>query len=556
MRHLRLFCVVLIISLLLISSPVFTYASIQIPEIVKIGILFNDSKIGVRTAVSSFTASSDNGIQVGFFKDNIFTAAHLENPFNKVIVRKDSYFVITDKSISEYNPLSEKIPEGERIGPFHVKIGEDFEDLNKLYELLIVIKNQGINAYPAYAGKWQIWSGFYLDETQALESLENSIKPKLGDGIYEIILPSESRVVAQTDNGDIITVIDGIHGTMRLHPVEGDATPVISVNGVSYRGDIEVGRYDLSDMTVINVLHLEEYLYGVVPCEIEASSHPEALKAQAVTARTYTINNIGKYSHIGFDLSNTTYCQVYKGYSREDARVNQAVDETKGKIITYNGMTAQVFYFSSSGGRTEDVKNVWGSEIPYLVSVEDKYESGNSWNYTWEATYTAEQIKEAMLSKNYDLGNILGVEITKISESGRVTELVIYGTKGQRAFTNSATRSVLSQLNSQWYRIETDADVYVLDGNSGNIEKTNLLSKKIISSEGIQDIKVQSGKMTVIGAEGIIETVSVIPTAYKFSGRGWGHAVGMSQEGAKGMALAGFNYEEILKHYFQGTQIQ
>jgi stage II sporulation protein D len=555
-RSFRFFCVILIMSIILILSISTTYASVQIPESVRIGIFFNDPKIGANSAVASFSASSENGIQVGYFIDNIFVPVHFQNLHEAITVRKDGYFVMTDSSILEYNPENKKIPEGEKIGPYHIKIGEGYQDTNQLYEHLQLIRNQGINAYPVFAETWQIWTGFYTDEIEATEYLENYVKPKLGSGTYEIVFPSKSRIVAQIDKENIIALVDGNSGAFRLRPAIGDGVPLININGLTYRGDIEVLRHDSSDMTIINVLPLEQYLYGVVPCEIEASAHPEAIKAQAVAARTYTMNNMGKYSHIGFDLSNTTYCQVYKGYSKEDSRVIQAVDETIGKVVTYDGKTAQVFYFSSSGGRTEDAKNVWGSDIPYLKSVEDKYESGNSWNYTWEATYTAEQIKKAMLSRNYDLGNILGVEITKVSESGRVTELTIYGTKGQRIFTNSATRSVLSQLNSQWYRIETDADVYVVGENNEDMKKINLSNKKAVSSSGVQDIQIQAGKMTAISAGGKIETVSVVPTTYKFLGRGWGHAVGMSQEGAKGMALAGYNYEDILRHYFQGTQVQ
>jgi stage II sporulation protein D len=220
----------------------------------------------------------------------------------------------------------------------------------------------------------------------------------------------------------------------------------------------------------------------------------------------------------------------------------------------YNDKVAQVFYFSSSGGRTEDAKNVWGSDFPYLKSVEDKHESGDSWNYTWEVAYSADKIKQIMLGSNHDIGDILSIEISEVSEAGRVTELIIHGNKGQRILTNSATRTVLGQLKSQWYNIETDADLYVM--NKSQIDKAQLANKKVITSSGIQTIPMQSSKMTILGAGSQKNTVSTVPINYTFSGRGWGHAVGMSQEGAKGMAIAGYKYDDILMHYFQGTQVK
>ena len=191
-------------------------------------------------------------------------------------------------------------------------------------------------------------------------------------------------------------------------------------------------------MTLINVLPMEEYLYGVVPCEIQAGSHPEALKAQAVAARTYTVNNLKKYERLNFNMCATTYSQVYRGFNGEAGATSKAIDDTRGEIVTYEGKPASIFYFSSSGGKTEDVKNVWGSDgYPYLVSVEDKYESGKSWHYNWENSFTAQRIKEIMVGRGFNIGDILGIHITKRSEAGRAVEVVLRGSKG-RGYTRIA----------------------------------------------------------------------------------------------------------------------
>ena len=151
---------------------------------------------------------------------------------------------------------------------------------------------------------------------------------------------------------------------------------------------------------------------GVVPKEIEPYSHPEALKAQAVAARTYTIKNLSKHGTYGFQLCPTTDCQVYGGYSCESAASNAAVNATKGLVVTYNGSPASVYYFSSSGGFTENVRNVWGNlTYPYLTSVEDKYEKGDSYNYSWTKTFTIDRLTEIMASKGYNVGNVQSVSI-------------------------------------------------------------------------------------------------------------------------------------------------
>jgi stage II sporulation protein D len=225
----------------------------------------------------------------------------------------------------------------------------------------------------------------------------------------------------------------------------------------------------------------------------------------------------------------------------------------------YNGKPAAVFFFSSSGGRTEAAKNVWGNDFPYLQSVEDSYETGKSYNYTWEKTYTADKIKEVMTQKGINLGNILNMQVTKRSEAGRATELVITGSyvtsgaNSQKTYLRSGTRDIFS-LPSQWYDITTDADLSVKTANAQSTSM-NPGGKYIATAGGVKLVGTNSS-LTVVGSNGVKKVIPSAPTTYKFTGRGWGHAIGMSQEGARGMANAGFKYDQILTHYFPGTQIQ
>jgi len=531
-------------------------AAVNIPEEVRIGLYFKDTSRHMDTAVSSFNINAQKGLQVGYYKGNNFVVLFEELSSNNITVRKDTYYYKKNGAQVEYDPSSKNLPSGEKTGPYHIQIGENFSDYNELMAQLSLIREKGVDAYPAYTDTWKIWTGFYVDQNTAQHDINNNIMQKLGEGIYSVVAPSSDRIVILTSKNEVALVFGSPECFLQIRPRPETVPYTFNINNVNYRGRIEVRRIQSSDMTVINILPLEEYLYGVVPYEIGAGSPMEALKAQAVAARTYTINNLGKFSKLGFDLCPTTTFQVYKGTSGETKNTNQAVDETKGKIVTYNGKPAQVFYFASSGGRTEDVKNVWGSDIPYLKSVEDKYESGTSRYYNWEAVCTSDELKNIFAGMGKDVGDILSMEITKVSEAGRVVELKINGSKGQLVLNREKCRFDTSIMRSQWYTIATDADVKVV-GKDSQVSTVQPAGMKVVTANGIKEIKAEKNyNLTVVGAGNKKYTVPSIPTKYTFTGRGWGHAVGMSQEGAKGMALAGFTYDRILTHYFPGTKVE
>ena len=157
-----------------------------------------------------------------------------------------------------------------------------------------------------------------------------------------------------------------------------DDDEFISYNGKEYRGYLKVYRLSGSDMTVINVVGFEEYLYGVVPREMSGGNPIEALKAQAVAARSYAYKSLGKYSKWNFDVTNTTSDQAYGGVAVEHENATKAVDKTESQFVTYDGKIVSTPFFSTSAGFTESSENVWSSKVPYLVAVEDEYQSEDS----------------------------------------------------------------------------------------------------------------------------------------------------------------------------------
>lgn len=616
---------------LFLSTSTISVGAYQIPTSVRVGLYYNDAS--VKTALSIFNVSATAGLQIGFFKDNNFTEIVRESSASTLYVRKDAYYYNAGDALKEYSPASttaDSIASYIKYGPYHIKIGNDYPDAATAGAQAATYRQLGIQAYIAYADLWQIWVGSYVDEAAAQTELSN-LRTTLGEVGYTVIPPSDNRIVLVNSQYQPLCIFAGSSGYLQLRPTPESIPAVLNIKGKLYRGALEVRRLAASDMTVINVVSMQEYLYGNVPAEIGGKSPSEAIKAQALASKMYVINSLGKHGKTGFDVCPTTSCQVYKGFSNEVAQCNHAIDEVKDKVITYNGSLAgQIYYFASSGGRTEDVSNVWGSSYPYLVSVEDKYEK----IYTWTKTLRASDVS----AKLPQLGNILGISITKTANSGRVTQLAVRGEKrSDPAFYALEKTRTLFSLDSQLYSITTDADIYtvtlanspaitanatasVLDTatradvsaasavsfesgaavsttavviTTGSVitadptvttdsaitaettiatkaaittsvilpatsmpAKTQLGGKKVITASGVTSLTATNNKVAILGANGLMKKATLIPETYIFTGKGWGHAVGMSQEGAIGMGRAGITYDAILTHYFQGTHIE
>jgi len=347
--------------------------------------------------------------------------------------------------------------------------------------------------------------------------------------------------------------VDSEYG-ISITPAEDDE--FISYNGKEYRGDLVIFRLDGSDLTVVNLVDLEEYLYGVVPKEI-ASGHPiEALKAQAVAARTYTCTQLGKYEKWNFDLTYTTSDQAYGGVAAEKEDTTKAVDKTKGEIVTYDGEPISTYYFSTSAGYTENSENVWTAKVPYLVAVEDKYQPTGLSTANWTVTFTTKQLEDILEKKSKKIGTLLGLNILKKTPSNAVLELEFKGSKDSYIVTKESTRLVYgtSEVRSQFYDIETDASVTIIDVD-GNITTKTFSEVKVAKNKGSEKLSSKSDKIFVKGKDKE-KKYATVPTEYILKGKGWGHGIGMSQNGAIGMAKEGFKYDEILTWYYTGTEIE
>lgn len=257
----------------------------------------------------------------------------------------------------------------------------------------------------------------------------------------------------------------------------------------------------------INTLKMEDYLKGVVPFE-EGESFPlEALKAQAVAARTYAVKNSGAYSAQGYDLRDDTYSQVYGGYIATATNSNASVEATAGKVLTYNGSAIDALYSASNGGFTEDAANVWGNSLPYLKDVKDTYDAVYSDVNTWTVSYSKADLINLLKQKHPEInGTFDSIDIASITtfNSGRVSNLNI------------------------WY----------LD-NITNVKK--LMLPPITKDEA----------RTFFNLKSALYTVTLDQNGnYIFTGKGDGHALGLSQWGSYEMAKDSKPYDYILNFYY------
>jgi stage II sporulation protein D len=376
---------------------------------------------------------------------------------------------------------------------------------------------------------------------------------------------------------ELILTFDTRTGNFQAKPGPGNDPQIIRL-GDYYRGILEFRRfpdYDPGDITVINEVNVEDYLYGVVPKEIESYAPYEALKAQAVAARSYAYKYIespkSPYGKISADLSDSSDSQVYCGYAIvnrvtgtitmvEQASTNSAVNATKGQALKYNGTYIYAFFSSSNGGYTEGSENVWGGSTAYLQANPDPYEVTTSSKYYWERTFTSSDLRNIVLneSKNTkDIGDVIKVEILARADSGRPVNILLTGTNGTYNICNGSCRTAFS-LNGQLYDIVNNGSLKttsVISGYGNTISSADPAGLYVINSSGIV---LPAPRNSIINGAAVFRTfenVSSVSDSFTFIGRGWGHGVGMSQDGAKGMAARGYTYRQILSFYYPGTTI-
>ncbi len=318
-----------------------------------------------------------------------------------------------------------------------------------------------------------------------------------------------------------------------------NAEQAVTINKKSYRGELELVKVSHKDkFNVINVLPMEEYLYGIIACEISPNWPREAVKAQAVAARTYALHSMGKHEKEGYDVCTSTDCQVYGGKNAETPGGNAAVDATRGEVMLYKGQPIAAYFHGSSGGYTENGENVWGGNLPYIKGVID-YDQKSPY-YQWEKKISSKLFESKMKNAGYLAGKLTGIQLSDLPDkrpllqpkttdrgvSGRVKKLVLISERGKKEISGNQVRSILG-LNSTLF------DIKIVDADAKNSEREETTLHRIVAGK----------EQTLL-----------------FRGYGWGHGLGLSQWGAKAMAEragsdTGF-YKSVLRHYYSGVEIK
>jgi stage II sporulation protein D len=300
-------------------------------------------------------------------------------------------------------------------------------------------------------------------------------------------LQPQKGLVAQVSN-DLIKVGDTQVTQLWIKPQQGG---YVWIGDRWYRGSAQVISTG-KQLVAINHVDLEQYLYSVLGAEMSSTFPAEALKAQAVAARTYALYRSQSTSQKLFDVDNTQASQVYRGLASEANTTQAAVKATLGQIVMYQSKPILAVFHSASGGHTENVEDIWSDRVPYLRGVPD-YDLGTP-GYEWSKTFSNSE-----LSQSLKIDNIKTITPDRLTQFGSVVSLNVVGD-----------------------------------------------TEKIIQGSQIR---------TALKLRSLRFTITPTPDGFVFNGRGYGHALGLSQWGAYNLAQKGMKYASILAHYYQGVEL-
>ena len=352
-----------------------------------------------------------------------------------------------------------------------------------------------------------------------------------------ITLVRDTSYTLRLENGGL-TLSDGTNNW----PLGQKATFLRGYGGLQIKNTSYGSRYYLGDMvyqvengsiSLINHVHLELYLYGVLPYEMANSWPLEALKAQAVAARTFAVDKIHARSSSSYHLVDTQSSQVYEGYNASYANCIRAVNETAGQVLKYGNSFVQAFYSASNGGVTERSGNIFTTDFPYLVIKTDTFDITNSRNNkaAWVVTYSKTSVDSGLAKK------IVPQIQSSLASRGYLTAEADIAIKGLKE---------LNVVHNDSGRLQTGTLVVTLDAKraSDSVVETIDETVRLTKNDARSILNVYSLLFQVENAE----------TAFILRGGGYGHGVGMSQYGADQMAKENHTYDSILQFYYPGTQ--
>ena len=552
-------------------------------EMVRVGLAYGSGAL-VNANLENNTGYG-SGYRMGYFDDGLdfVELARTDEDETQITMVKTQNTWVNGTSYSNSDNG------GDVIGCYHVLVESGYRS----YEQADADAQEYRDGFVAWIdGDYQVRAGSYTSRQEAEDAAQSLGGTVAGTSSYAVNVTrtGTAEILFQFDGGDALTL--GV-----MPDVTGADAVRTWFKGYRYYGGFRYERIGGGDLTVVNIVDLETYIKGVVPYEMSSSWPLEALKVQAVCARSYAYINIhsGKHTSYHFDVCNTTDCQAYYGAGTNSSsyqateRTDQAVDETAGEYAWYDGQVIEAFYSSSHGGASESVYNVWGTSLeqyPYLCGVEDPYEadmaSKNSYS-SWTVSYTSSELAQRLENYGYDassgiesltltysdLGNVIQVRVNYRdggSDTIRPSSMrsvfgissIRFTVNGQAASSGSGTTSSSGGgLTANGSTSLDSQGTYTVISGSGSLSQAGLDGLYAISGSGsitpAEDAASGggSGTDTPTGTQ-----VTVSGSSYSFQGSGNGHQLGLSQYGAWAMAERGFTYDEIIEFYYPGTYVR
>ncbi len=343
----------------------------------------------------------------------------------------------------------------------------------------------------------RVYFGSFRNWDDAFETIRDN---KLGARPFTDAMP-ELRVLSERD-ARVVFQPEDPYAELAVLPLPVGGEALTAFRDEIYRGGFAFRVFENDRLTVINLIRLEDYVRGVVPYEMDPQWPIEALRAQAICARTYAVYNRDGYSQYGFDLTDNTESQVYRGCREATASTDYAVESTVGQMIRYQGEICEIYYFAADGGSTEDGVHVFQADRPYLRGKLDPFEA--TVNYplsSWEVRCDGAQITERLRRRGYEMGTVVQLQ-PEYSETNNVIAITFQDEFGKTLRLEGRPCYTALRLNSCHFSVHRDEESFV------------------------------------------------------FTGAGLGHSCGMSQWGAYAMALNfGYSCEDIIRFYYTGAYI-
>lgn len=356
----------------------------------------------------------------------------------------------------------------------------------------------------AYGGRAEIINGefrvLYGDFSSAEEAERIRSRYKLPGTVYTPDTAS-IRVISGKTSQTLYTP-ENEETSLAIVPLSAAGEGLTEYCGNRYRGGFTCTVFNASLLTVVNYVGLENYVKGVIPYEMNYNWPYEALKAQAVCARTYVVYNQDQYAEYGFDITDDTMSQVYRGTLEANETTDAAVEETEGEFVRYKGEICEIYYSASDGGATESGKNVFGSDRPYLTGKTDPFEQAVDYSMrSWTIWRSGTDISRRLTEREYNIGTVTALEPV-YSDTGNVIAINFIDDAGNSLLVEGRDCYTCLGLNNCRFTVEQDGE------------------------------------------------------SFSFQGSGLGHNCGMSQWGANAMAsVYGYDYEDIIRFYFTGAYI-